>query len=81
MNMSGWYFYDPRTDMSIRGFTSEKNVLKGAKDYTKKHPRGVFIYRQNPKYLVGTFVGKVYTGKKDGRSVVKYIKDKKTFEL
>lgn len=81
MNMSGWYFYDPYIDMSVRGFTSERNVLVGAKGYTEKHPKGVFIYELNSKYLIGVYVGKVYAGKRDGMTVIKYIKNEKTYEL
>lgn len=79
--MSKWYFYDPEIDLSVRGFTSERNVLIGAKSYTEKHPKGVFIYEHNTKYLLGMYVGKVYKGKRDGVPVVKYVKGEKTFEI
>jgi len=79
--MSGWYFYDPYIDMSVGGFTSEKNVLIGAKGYVEKHPKGVFIYELNPKYALGMYTGRVYGGKKNGVAVVRYVKGEKTFEL
>lgn len=78
--MPNFYFYDGDVDKGFHGYTSLRGAILGAMEYAKMHPRryiGVYQERQ----FGGFFLGRVYIGKQNGKSVFKFATESGTFIL
>lgn len=75
-----FYFYDGDIDESFRGYRSLAGTVKDAMVYVKAHPRAyVCVYQESR--ILGTWLGRVYIGKHNGKSVLKFKTERGTYML